>query len=140
MTGRSLTLETSAALPWRSRPAVWCAVGAARLLTCLAPLRLRQVLEFVRRGARPATEAETLRARQAVVAVSVPCAGPRCLQRSIAGALLCRMRGTWPDWCTGVRTQPFQAHAWLAVNGKPIGENARDVRYFHVLMTVPSLR
>ncbi|WP_367137498.1 MULTISPECIES: lasso peptide biosynthesis B2 protein [Streptomyces] len=22
----------------------------------------------------------------------------------------------WPDWCTGVRTAPFRAHAWL--NGR----------------------
>jgi hypothetical protein len=23
------------------------------------------------------------------------------------------MRGVWPTWCTGVRTPPFSAHAWV---------------------------
>ena len=50
------------------------------------------------RGAasRPATEPQTLRARNAVVAVSVPCAGPGACNVPRA-ALLCRMTGTWPD-------------------------------------------
>ncbi|GAA0916007.1 MULTISPECIES: lasso peptide biosynthesis B2 protein [Streptomyces violaceusniger group] len=140
MSVRALSLETPTTPPWHLRPAALTAVGIARLLTYLPPQRLRKVLECARRGSRPATETKALRARNAVVAVSVPCAGPRCLQRSIATALLCRMTGTWPDWCTGVRTQPFQAHAWVEVDGKPIGENIDEIRYFHVLMTVRSRR
>ncbi|MFI2077325.1 MULTISPECIES: lasso peptide biosynthesis B2 protein [Streptomyces] len=40
------------------------------------------------------------------------CSGPYCLQRSLATALLCQLGGTWPTWCTGVRTPPFATHAW----------------------------
>lgn len=140
MSARSLSLESSTAPPWRLRPVALCAVGAARLLTRLPPRHLRAVLTAVRGGARPASEGEALRARNAVVAVSVPCAGPRCLQRSIATALLCRVSGSWPDWVTGVRTQPFRAHAWVEVDGEPMGESADEVRHFHVLMRIASRR
>ncbi|GGS14184.1 hypothetical protein GCM10010252_62030 [Streptomyces aureoverticillatus] len=56
---------------------------------------------------------EALRARQEVTTVSTLCAGRYCLQRSLATALLCRMRGHVPTWCSGVRTTPFGAHAWV---------------------------
>ncbi|MGH3242292.1 MAG: lasso peptide biosynthesis B2 protein, partial [Spirillospora sp.] len=79
-------------------------------------------LRSVSRGARPATAAEAQAARDAVVSVSVRCAGQGCLQRSVATVLLCRLGGAWPDWCTGVLTQPFRAHAWVEVAGTPIGE------------------
>lgn len=140
MSGRSLALEHATALPPHLRPAATCAVGAARLLTRLSPRRLRRVLELTRLGARPADEMEALRARNAVVAVSIPCAGPRCLQRAIATALLCRMLGCWPEWRIGVRSQPFQAHAWVAVDGKAVGENPNTIGFFHLLMAVPPAR
>ncbi|HEX2312937.1 MAG TPA: lasso peptide biosynthesis B2 protein, partial [Thermomonospora sp.] len=82
-----------------------------------------------------ATEAEALAARQAVVTVSVRCAGQHCLPRSIASALLCRLYGRWPDWCTGIRLEPFRAHAWIAVDGRPVGELG-DIAYFHTVMAV----
>jgi hypothetical protein len=136
MSGKVVTLEPSVAPPWRLRPLALAAVALARLLERLPPRRLRQVLRLASRGARPADVTTVLRARNAVVAVSIRCAGPRCLQRSIATALLCRAGGSWPEWCTGVRTQPFQAHAWVAVDGVPIGESINDIRYFHRTMTV----
>ncbi|MEU4969437.1 lasso peptide biosynthesis B2 protein [Streptomyces smyrnaeus] len=98
------------------------AVGAARLLVKLKPGRLRRVLAVLSRGARPAGRARALRARQAAVSVSVRCAGLGCLQRSVAAALLCRLHGEWPDWCSGFRTRPFGAHAWIEVDGEPVGE------------------
>ncbi|MFJ8689557.1 lasso peptide biosynthesis B2 protein [Micromonospora wenchangensis] len=138
MSARALSLEGAVDIPpWPRRQLARCAVGAAWLMVRLPPQRLCRVLEFVRRGSRPATEEEARRARNAVIAVSVPCAGPRCLQRSVATVLLCRVGRAWPDWCTGVRTQPFQAHAWVAVDGKPVGENAHEIGFFHVMLSVP---
>ncbi|WP_232519870.1 lasso peptide biosynthesis B2 protein [Actinosynnema pretiosum] len=137
MSGLRMTLESADRLPWRQRPAALLAVAAARALTGLPPHRLRRALLLASRGARPATTAQALRARTAVVSVSIACAGPRCLQRSIAAALLCRLRGTWPQWRTGVVTQPFAAHAWIAVDGEPVGEDAGAVRDFSVVLSVP---
>jgi hypothetical protein len=134
-----VVLEPSVRLTRRRRAAARVAVGLARLMMKLPPRRLRAVLGAVRRGARPATAAEALRARQAVVSVSVQCAGQGCLQRSIAAVLLCRAGGAWPDWCTGVRTEPFRAHAWVEVDGEPVGENP-EVRTFAKTITVPARR
>lgn len=127
--------ESRGRLPWSRQLTARCAVVLARLLILLPPRRLRQVLRVLSRGARPATAAQALRARQATVSVSARCAGQGCLQRSVATALLCRMSGRWPDWCTGVRTRPFRAHAWVEVQGVPIGE-ADGMDGFHPTMTV----
>ncbi|GAA0478946.1 hypothetical protein GCM10009544_46070 [Streptomyces stramineus] len=125
-------------LPLRRRPAVLLATAVARLVVLLSPRRIRRILSWVRRGAGPATAEQALAARREVVAASARCAGEGCLQRSVATALLCRMRGVWPDWCTGVRTAPFRAHAWVEVDGRPIGEPHQD-DYYRRLMVVPGL-
>ena len=137
MSGRVTLLESGAAPGRALVPLVWCMIGLARVLVRLSPQRLCRILRRASRGARPATAAEALRARDAVVALSMQCAGPRCLQRSVATALLCRTFGTWPEWCVGVRTLPFQAHAWVAVDGTPVGEEINDLAYFHVLLRIP---
>ncbi|NEY34061.1 lasso peptide biosynthesis B2 protein [Streptomyces sp. PRKS01-65] len=113
------------------------AVALAWCLIRLPPGRLRRVLAACARGARPATEDQALRSRRAVVSVSRRCAGQGCLQRSVATVLLCRVRGHWPDWCTGVRTQPFRAHAWVEVDRRPVGESD-NVRLFRTLLRVPA--
>jgi hypothetical protein len=125
--GRSLgTLQRAGAVT---------AVGAARLLLLLPPSRLARVLRLLRRGAGPATTGQALAARQAAVAVSARCAGLGCLQRSVAAALMCRAQGTWADWCTGFRTRPFAAHAWLEVDGVPVGE-PEGLAVFQSVITV----
>jgi hypothetical protein len=130
-----VTEEESVTLSWRDRLVARCAVGAARLLILLPPSRLCRVLRVARRGARPATVAQALHARQSAVTVSIRCAGLGCLQRSVAAALMCRLRGRWPDWCTGFRTQPFGAHAWVEVDGSPVGEPV-DMSRFHTVLAV----
>lgn len=131
-----VTLEPRHRLPVHQRVVALLAVGAARVLARLRPRRLRAVLEIARRGARPATERQAHAARQAVVAVSLRCAGRGCLQRSIAAALYCRACGSWPTWCTGVRIKPFAAHAWIQVGDQPIGE-VYPAGHYRLLLTVP---
>ncbi|MEY9873702.1 hypothetical protein ABH931_003191 [Streptacidiphilus sp. MAP12-33] len=130
-----MSLDARLGLPLWRRPLPLLAVGAARVLARVRPARLRKVLEFARRGARPAGASQAQCARDEVVAVSLRCAGNNCLQRSIAAALLCRLRGTWPTWCTGVRTHPFAAHAWIQVDGAPIGE-PHPAGFFQPLLSV----
>jgi hypothetical protein len=122
--------------PAAHRAAARCAVLLAAALVRLPPHRIDTVLRFLRRGSRAATRNQARAARDAVVQVSVRCAGQGCLQRSVATVLLCRLVGAWPTWCTGVRTEPFRAHAWVEAEGAPVGERD-DVRLFHVVMTVP---
>lgn len=126
----------SSRLPWRTKLAALLAVGVARLLAGRPPRQIAWVLRRLARRARPATMAEARAARATVVAVSVLCAGEGCLPRSLATALLCRLRGTWPTWCTGARTAPFAAHAWVEVAGEPVGE-PHPAGYYRALVTVP---
>ncbi len=134
-----VALEERKPLPVRQRMAAYLAVAAARLLTTLPPAHIRTALRVARCGAAPANAAQAQAARDAVVAVSTRCAGQGCLQRSLAATLLCRLGGTWPTWCTGVRTAPFRAHAWVEVDGVPIGEPTHPGYYTPTLTLVQSM-
>lgn len=126
-------------VPLRRRILARLVLGAARLLATQPPRRIRTVLGWLRRGARPATFDEAQAARDTVVAVSLACAGREgCLPRSLATVLLCRLRGRWPTWCVGARRMaPFGAHAWVEADGVPVGEDYPS-DYFRTFFTVPS--
>ncbi len=126
--------EVASGLPWRRQLAPRLAAGTARLLVLLPPARLHRLLCVLARGSRPAGYAQAARARESVVAVSTRCAGLGCLQRSVATVLLCRARGTWPDWCTGFRVRPFAAHAWVEVDGHPVDEPG-ELSVFRTVLT-----
>ncbi|GHF17710.1 MULTISPECIES: lasso peptide biosynthesis B2 protein [Streptomyces] len=128
-------------VPWRARMLARVAVVAARLLALLPPYRLRSVLGALRHGARPATYAQASAARNAVLAASLRCSGPKgCLPRSLATVLVCRVRGTWPSWCVGVRALPPPgAHAWVEAQGRLVDESV-PAGYFRALFTVPPVK
>jgi hypothetical protein len=120
------------------RIVTYLAVGGARLLATQSPRRIRTVLGWLRRGARPATFDQAKAARDAVVAVSLVCAAREgCLARSLATVLLGRLGGQWPTWCIGVRRlPPFGAHAWVEADGVMVGEDYPP-DYFRMLFRVP---
>jgi hypothetical protein len=129
--------EYAPRLPWSRQLAPRAAAGLARFLALLPPSRLHRVLRLLSRGARPADLAQVSLARRSVVSVSTRCAGLGCLQRSVATVLLCRAQGNWADWCTGFRTQPFAAHAWVEVDGRPVDEPG-DLSGFKTVLAVRS--
>lgn len=110
-------------------------VGAGRVLARLRPGRLETTMRLLARGARPAEQDEVLRMYRAVVDTSARCAGRWCLQRSIAVALLCRSAGTWPEWQSGACLMPFRAHAWVSVDGVPVGEDPALAQYFRPVLS-----
>lgn len=113
------------------------AVLAAGLLAQLPPHVIRNVLTVVVKGVARAEPAAVLSWRDAVNSVSRRCAGEGCLQRSIAVMLLGRMFGAAPSWKTGFRPNPFIAHAWVEVDGVPIGEPAAVSQFRTVLQVIP---
>ncbi|WP_411129275.1 lasso peptide biosynthesis B2 protein [Streptomyces sp. x-19] len=135
MTSPPCALPPRVQLPLHRRVLPLTAVALARPLAALPPRYLRIVLQGLRVGARPSSAAQASAARTAVVAVSLRCAVHNCLQRSIASAVLCRIKGTWPTWQTGVRTTPFAAHAWIEADGQVIDEPYPD-GYYRPLLTV----
>ncbi|MEV6738032.1 lasso peptide biosynthesis B2 protein [Streptomyces sp. NPDC051104] len=133
-------LERPTDVPLSRRLAARLVLLPAMAFALLPPRRIRTVLAILRRGARPATTAQAQNARDAMCAASLRCAGPKgCLPRSLGAALLCRLGGTWPTWCTGVRVvPPFTAHAWIEAEGRPIGEGLPG-GYFARLLAVDPL-
>jgi hypothetical protein len=113
-------------------------VVAARLLAAQSPRRIRTVLGWLRRGAKPATFEQAKAARDTVVAVSLTCAAREgCVPRSLATILLCRLHGRWPTWCVGARRlPPFAAHAWVEADGVMVDEEYPP-DYFRTFFTVP---
>jgi Transglutaminase-like superfamily len=124
-------------VPLLRRALTYLMVGAARLLATQSPRRIRTVLGWLRRGAKPATFEQAKAARDTVVAVSLVCAAREgCLARSLATILLCRLHGQWPTWCVGARRlPPFAAHAWVEADGIMVGEEYPP-DYFRTLFTV----
>lgn len=45
-----------------------------------------------------------------------------CLELSLAFVLFALSKSLSSTWCVGVVTEPFQAHAWVEVNGQPFQE------------------
>ncbi|WP_158880516.1 lasso peptide biosynthesis B2 protein [Amycolatopsis anabasis] len=134
-------LSRPGSAPFGLRVLARIAVALARLLALLPPRRLRAVLGLLRRGARAASYDHVRTRRDAVLAVSLTCLGLRgCLPRSLAVTLLCRMTGTWPTWCAGVRAKPpFGAHAWVEAEGRMVGEGV-PAGYFRQLIVVTPRR
>lgn len=131
------------ALDTKARPARFterlaarAAVLVARLIAARPPYRIRALLLRLRAGAAPASYQQAEGARDAVMAISALCAGEGCVVRSLAVCLLCRLRGAWPTWRTGIRTAPFAAHAWVEAEGRMVGEPYPE-DYFVVTMSVP---
>jgi len=120
---------------FRERCVARIAVSTAMAMSRLSPSMIKKILVMiVRTGKRPST-GYVKHYRQLVASVSAFCAGEGCLPRSIAIALVARMHGYGVTWCTGVKDRPFIAHAWVEVDGKPIGE-VSDLSNFNRLMVV----
>jgi chorismate mutase len=132
-----MTLPRSTRTTLSQRAALLAAVLAAKVLARQKPHRIRAVLTKLRRGARPANLADVTAARNLVTTTSARRAGRRgCLERSLATVLLCRLRGTTATWCVGVRVRPpTEAHAWVEVDGKPVGEPTGTSRAYARIMT-----
>ncbi|WP_405575521.1 lasso peptide biosynthesis B2 protein [Streptomyces sp. NBC_01167] len=118
----------------RSIPAR-AAVFLALLLGRRSPQTIEKTLTYLRRGARAATYEQARSAHNDVTATSVLCAGEGCLPRSLAIVLLCRFRNTWPTWHIGIRTGPFESHAWVEAEGQMVNEPHSD-DYYRPIMTV----
>jgi len=134
----SRPLRPRLAVRLKVRAAVW----VARRLAKRSPQRLKAVMTLLSRRARAADRAEARQARDEVLSVSPrQCGSPAaCLPRSIAVALVCRTRGTWPTWCVGVlAAPPFLAHAWIEVAGAMVDEPV-DSDYYRRFFAVEPIR
>lgn len=117
---------TPVKIPILTGLAIRAVVRVAHVVSKQKPARLRRFLQAASRGSRPGVYTEVSRARNEILTVSTTCRGSSaCLVRSTAVALLCRLRGSWADWCVGVMAEPpFRAHAWVEAGGRIVDEVA----------------
>lgn len=107
------------------RALAFCSLLVARwLVRCLSLDRLVQLLVKVKRlRNRDVQRTRVLAIRAAVSASSAHSViRAACLEESLATFLALLVRGQRATWCIGVRTPPFQAHAWTECDGEPLGE------------------
>lgn len=123
------TKPTSLGVRLRTRTCVGLAFGVSQL----KPVWIRQAMQTVVRGGKKPKIEMVEHYRRLIVSVSTTCAGEGCLPRSIATALLARSHGYGVTWCTGAQDRPFAAHAWVELDGEPIGEVA-DLNGFRKLL------
>lgn len=53
-----------------------------------------------------------------------------CIELSLAFVLFALTKGFSTTWCVGVATEPFRAHAWIEIGGKPFREAAHLEQHF----------
>ena len=59
-----------------------------------------------------------------------------CLELSLAFVLFVLTKGLSATWCVGVANEPFRAHAWVEIGGKPFREPNRFEQHFRTLLAV----
>jgi hypothetical protein len=59
-----------------------------------------------------------------------------CLELSLAFVLFALTKGLSTTFCVGVATEPFQAHAWVNLGGKPFREGDHLEHHFRRLFTI----
>lgn len=74
-------------------------------------------------------EAERVNHRVRMAAVFYP-GRALCLEQSLALFILLRRRGIGAELRLGVQPYPFNAHAWVELNGQPVNESKETIRQF----------
>lgn len=111
------------------------------LATALLHLRFGRVVAVAgwtaRRCHRPATEGEAASITTALRHAARHRPGRMaCLELSLAAVLLAGLRRHSVTWCIGARLMPYASHAWIEIDGHPVGEPAARDRPYHVLLRV----
>lgn len=111
------------------------------LASGLLHLRFGRVLALARWIARrcrqPATAAEATSMTSAIRTAARYRAGRvACLEHSLAAVILAGLRRRSVQWCIGARLMPYASHAWIELDGRPIGEPEHLDRPYHVLIRI----
>lgn len=114
--------------------ALFCA-NVSFFLIKLPPKKLSEIIEKLSKNTRKAFPKEVESWRISINSINVRCAGNGCLQRSVAVMLRGIIARRTPDWVSGFQVSPFIAHAWVEVDGIPIGEEM-DLSKFQKILFV----
>jgi hypothetical protein len=59
-----------------------------------------------------------------------------CLEQSLAFVLFAAAKRLSVVWCVGVRINPFEAHAWAELDGKPFRESENVEKEFKKIFSI----
>lgn len=111
-----------------------CLLGAVVLLRTPFPRLLATIAWLQQRTPRAANAQQAAEFVAAVAAAGRSARGRvACLERSLAVTLLGVVRRRRVEWCIGARLLPYATHAWIEVDGRPVGEPATDRPYLLLL-------
>lgn len=137
----SLFPEQTRAVSFGLRILAGLAVLVSYPLTWMSPAKLEGKLQRWARRFPAIDEQGAADQHDAVCAVSARCRSQAgCLPRSLAVVTLCLLQRRSVGWATGFATEPFRAHAWVEVNGQPVGESADASAYRPVVQVRPAAR
>jgi hypothetical protein len=104
----------------------------AAVRVSLRVLGLRRTVRLARRAGERSARARSGSADDLARSVATAAAffpgRAVCLEQSIALYVLLRRRGHPAGLRIGVQPYPFQAHAWVEVDGRPVAENEETIR------------
>lgn len=95
---------------------------------------VRSAARTVRRGASAASVEETMNAIRHFGFLPNRIA---CLESSVATVVALALQGRGVTWHHGVRCDPLVLHAWVSVDGEPVGEPESTSRCAHLLTVNP---
>lgn len=146
------TTDISAAIPANLRmrglgtlALAWFALGLVLAVRAAGTRRrsFARILRLItaatwRRGAAPAEARHVDEALESVrVVASVLPFRIACLEETAAAMLVLALTGRRAGWCHGVAADPIRLHAWIALNGQPIGEPA-STNHYTPLIRIPA--
>ncbi len=126
-------ISTDIKLNWIDRLRGFFTVVVAYIaLRCLSLAKIRQILSVVKpRCSREISFNEANIGWEAVRQPTFFFSGRlACIELSLAFVLFALTKGLSTTWCVGVATEPFRAHAWIEVDGKPFREAAHLQQHF----------
>ncbi|WP_308820158.1 lasso peptide biosynthesis B2 protein [Pseudonocardia alni] len=150
------TQEAPGALPEHGPPSlVWAPVAVCALATVLLVravgrrthafcrlLRLVRIATWMAR--RPARDTQVVAVLNCVRVIGgVSPVRTACLEETVAAMLALAVTGRRAGWCHGIAADPIRLHAWLSLDGCPVGEPASTLRFTPLIQlpepaTVPS--
>lgn len=136
------TQEAPGALPQRGllSPA-WAPLAACALATVLlvraagrrthAFSRLLRLVRITTRVARrPARDTQVVAVLDCVRVIGgVSPFRTACLEETVAAMLALAVTGRRAGWCHGIAADPIRLHAWLSLDGCPVGEPTSTLRF-----------
>jgi hypothetical protein len=128
----------AACVPGLQMPTILrCIVLIAVVKLALRTLGFGRTIKWLRRRMAvtpevPSSNVESVRRTEYVVAMAAAFYPGRalCLEQSLVLYYLLRRQGVPVKYCQGVQPQPFSAHAWVELLGKPINDVPEHVKLF----------